>query len=329
MKRKVLETLKINKGAFISGEEISNKMGVTRTAVWKQIKQLKKEGYGIESVSGKGYRLTREPDTLDASALEIELQKKSLWSKVVHFDSIESTNTIAKKLAAEGQPEGTIIIAEEQTGGRGRRGKDWLSPKGTGIWMSMLLRPDIDPSESAKITQIAAAAVTMAIQKITGCQAGIKWPNDIILHRKKVCGILTEMSGELSSINYIIVGIGINANVDIEVFPMDIRKIATSIKACIGKSISRKDMVIAILNEFEKFYFDFIEKKNIKKAMSICKKYSVTLGNQVRLMTRGEEIIAEAIDLTEEGELVIKKATGEIEKVISGEVSVRGIADYI
>lgn len=329
MKRKVLESLKKNKDIFISGEELSKKIGVTRTAVWKHIKQLKEEGYEITSVSRKGYRLIKEPDTLDANALEIDIKSKCFGKKIHHFDSIDSTNNTAKKMAAEGATEGTIIIAEEQTSGRGRLGRNWVSPKGTGIWMSMILRPNIGPMEATKITQITAAAVAIAIEKVTGCNVGIKWPNDIIINSKKVCGILTEMSAELNSVNYITVGIGINVNMDLLDFPEEIKEIATSIKACVGEKVYRRNIVKEILYEFEELYKDFIERKNIKKSIDICKKYSVTLGKEVKVKTKDRERIVEAFDLTEDGQLLIKNELGEIEKVLSGEVSVRGLADYI
>ncbi|MCT4604587.1 MAG: biotin--[acetyl-CoA-carboxylase] ligase [Marinisporobacter sp.] len=329
MKRAVLEALKKNKDHFISGEELSKKIGVTRTAVWKHIKQLKEEGYEIESVSRKGYRLTKEPDTLDANALEIEIGSKHIGSNIHHFESIDSTNTMAKKMASKGAKEGTVIIAEEQTGGRGRLGRSWVSPKGTGIWMSIILRPSIDPTEAAKITQITAAAVATGLRNIIGEDVGIKWPNDIIIHKKKTCGILTEMSAELNSVNYIIVGIGINVNVDIDEFPQDVRSVATSIKAYMGENVSRREIVKDILFAFEELYLDFIDNRNIEKSIDICKKYSVTLGKQVKIRTKGREIIAEAIDLTEDGQLLIKNELGEVETVLSGEVSVRGLTDYV
>ncbi|QZY54705.1 biotin--[acetyl-CoA-carboxylase] ligase [Crassaminicella profunda] len=329
MKRAVLEALKKNKDIFISGEELSKKIGVTRTAVWKHIKQLKEEGYEIESVSRKGYRMIKEPDTLDANALEIEVASKHIGRKIHHFESIDSTNTLAKKMAAEGAPEGTVIIAEEQTGGRGRLGRTWESPKGTGIWMSIILRPNIVPTEATKITQITAAAVAMGLRSIIGDDVGIKWPNDIIIHKKKTCGILTEMSAELNSVNYIVVGIGINVNVDPNEFPEEVRGVATSIKAYTGMIVSRKNIVKEILHAFEDLYLDFIEKNHIEKSMEICKKYSVTLGKQVKIRTRQKEVIAEAVDLTEDGQLLIKNELGEIEKVLSGEVSVRGLTDYV
>ncbi|WZL72786.1 biotin--[acetyl-CoA-carboxylase] ligase [Clostridiaceae bacterium 35-E11] len=329
MKKDVLEALKKNKNIFISGETLSRGIGVTRAAVWKHIQQLKEEGYEIESISRKGYRLISEPDTLDAHALEIDVAGNLLGHKVYYFDSVDSTNNMGKKLAAEGASEGTIVIAEEQTGGRGRLGRQWVSPKKTGIWMSIVLRPDIGPAEAPKITQITAAAVTLAIRKLTECEVGIKWPNDIIIQKKKVCGVLTEMSAELNSVNYIIVGIGINVNNESDDFPIEIQDIATSIKNCTGKKVSRKMLVKEILKAFEELYIDFIQTKNIKKSVAVCKKYSVTLGKKVRIIDRTKEITAEAIDLTEDGELMVKNEAGEIQRVLSGEVSVRGIADYI
>lgn len=329
MKKEVLETLKHNKGRFISGEELSNRLGVTRTAVWKHIHQLKEEGYRIESVSKKGYKLLEEPDVLNENALQLDLDTKMIGKRIIHLDTIDSTNTMAKKIAAEDGEEGTLVIAEEQRDGRGRLGRKWVSPRGTGIWMSLILKPSIEPTEAAKITQIAAAAVALAIRKVTGCKAGIKWPNDIILEKKKVCGILTEMSAELNSVNYVIVGIGVNVNADMEAFPEDIKRTATSIKACAGKTVSRKEIVLHILMEFERLYLDFIQSKSLQKSVEICKEYSVTLGNLVKIINRDRQIIAEAVDLTEEGELVIRNQRGELEKIISGEVSVRGILDYV
>ena len=329
MKKEILETLKKNKGNFISGEELSNQIGVSRTAIWKHIKQLKGEGYEIQSVSKKGYRLDVEPDTLDSKSLQPDMTTEIIGKHILHFESLDSTNNLAKKLAAEGAQEGTVIIAEEQISGRGRLGRQWVSPKGTGIWMSIILRPSIDPMEAPKITQLTAAAVATALRRETGCPAGIKWPNDIILEKRKVCGILTEMSSELDLVNYIIVGIGINVNVCIEEFPEDVKNIATSLKACVGTEVSRKGIVLKILQEFETLYLDFIHTKSMNKSVEICKAFSVTLGNRVKVMSKDQVIIGEALDITHEGELIIRNEQGVEEKIISGEVSVRGITDYV
>lgn len=327
LKKEVLEVLKKNKNKFISGEQLSNRLGVTRTSIWKYIKALKQEGYEIESISRKGYKLVEEPDILSEDELLIELEKSRLGDSIYYFKSIDSTNNYAKKLALEGAVEGTMVLSDEQVGGRGRLGRTWISPSGTSIYMSMILRPTIEPNEAAKITEITAAAVANAVSGVTNIEAGIKWPNDIILDNKKICGILTEMNAELNNINYVIVGIGINVNMD--EFPDEISNVATSIKNVLGREVSRKDIVINIVREFEKLYYDFVNTGSLKKTVDICKNKSVTLGKIVRIINKRETIIAEAIDITEDGELVIKKEDGEIINVISGEVSVRGIDSYV
>ncbi len=328
MKKKILKALK-DSDKYVSGEELSNTIGVTRTAIWKHIKQLKEEGYKIESISRKGYKLVSEPDTIDSKALEIELKDKSFIKEIVHYNTVDSTNSQGKLMAAQGAIEGTIVISEEQTGGKGRLGREWISPKGTGIWMSIILKPNIEPQEATIITQITAAAVASAIIKLTGIKAGIKWPNDIIVDGKKVCGILTEMSGELNSINYVVVGIGVNVNMNQEDFPEELKEVAISLKESFGEDLSRKELVIKILSEFEELYLDFINTNNAQKSISICRELSVTLGKQVKIVQRGKTILAEALDITEDGELLIKSSDENIQKVVSGEVSVRGIIGYI
>ena len=329
MKKKILETLKNNTKSYVSGEELSNTIGVTRAAIWKHIKQLKEEGYEIEAISRKGYKLVGESEILDSKALEIEMKESQYFSKIIHFNTIDSTSNKAKQMAYQGAAEGTVVISEEQTGGRGRLGRQWMSPKGTGIWMSIILKPQIEPQEATKITQVAAAAVALAIRNLTGCKPGIKWPNDVILGGKKVCGILTEMGGELNSVNYVIVGIGINVNMHNKDFPEDLLETATSLMEFCGKTFSRKLLVINILREFEELYLDFTINNNINKSVSICRDLSVTLGNQVKIIQRGNEMLGEALDITENGELIIKNSEGKIQNIMSGEVSVRGIQGYI
>lgn len=327
MKSRIIEELKEHSHTFISGEELSQKLGVSRTAVWKVIKQLKEEGYQIESVSRKGYRLIQEGDSLNAEALGVELKDSALIKKIEHFDSIDSTNTYAKHIASEGAEEGTLVIADEQLSGRGRLGRKWTSPKGTGIWMSLVLRPDIEPIHAAKMTQIAAAAMNEAIIRVTGLNAGIKWPNDIILSKRKTCGILTEMSAELNTVNYIVVGIGVNVNV--EAFPDDIKDVATSLKIESGETVRRKDIVVEFIKQFEAFYFAYIKEGNLHDTLEYCKTNSVTIGQKVRVIHKNETLFGEAIDLNEDGELIVKFENGEVKPVFYGEVSVRGLTDYI
>lgn len=328
MKEKIIKLLKENQDDFISGQKISEILNVSRTAIWKHIKLLKKEGYLIESISRRGYRLTSMPDLLTQEEMESFLKTKKIGREIIHYDSIESTNTKAKEFASDGLEEGVVIISEEQTGGRGRLGRSWTSPKGKGIWMSLILRPDISPSEASKTTQIAAAAVCKSMREM-GIESYIKWPNDIILNNKKVCGILTEISSELNRVNYIVIGIGINANIDEVEFPQEIKDKATSLKSALKKEVNRKELTARVLNNFEELYLELINNNSVEKSIGICKETSILLGKEIRIIYRDREELGVAVDLTDQGELLVKNKNGEIEKIISGEISVRGVNGYV
>ncbi|MGY0373788.1 biotin--[acetyl-CoA-carboxylase] ligase [Clostridium sp. JNZ J1-5] len=328
MKEEIIKLLKENKNNFISGEKISESIGITRAAVWKYIKAIKEEGYEIESVSRKGYKLTSSPDLLTFEEISPNLKTRFIGRNFVHLDTIDSTNNEAKKLAIDGSPEGTLVISEEQTMGRGRLGRNWISPKHKGIWMSLILRPEINPIQVSKITQVAAAAVCMALIEM-GIRTLIKWPNDIVLNDKKVCGILTEMSGELNRVNYVIVGIGINANIDKDEFPEDLKPIASSLKIEIGNYIKRKELVRRILNNFEELYEELINEETIKKSIEICKDNSALIGKKIKIIEKGKETRARALSLNEDGKLIVQYKDGKVDELISGEISVRGLYGYV
>ncbi|MBM7615981.1 biotin--[acetyl-CoA-carboxylase] ligase [Alkaliphilus hydrothermalis] len=326
MKEKILKVLYESKGQYKSGEELAELFGVSRTAIWKQINSLKKEGHIIETVNKKGYQLMENDNLLVPVELQSMLDTEEIGHHIIYFDSIKSTNTYAKEIAHE-TPHGVVIIGNEQTEGRGRMGRGWTSPKGKGIFMSIILKPQIPPTEGAKMTQIAAAATCLGIRSITSLDVLIKWPNDVIINGKKVCGILTEMSGELNQVAYIIVGIGINVNT--EEFPEDLREKGTSLLIEGKKHYSRKEMIVAILNEFEKLYQDYIKSGSLQSTIEICKKYSAMLGKEIRIIQGNKETIAKAVDITEEGLLKIAQEGGKEDLVFSGEVSVRGKDGYI
>ncbi len=328
MKEKILKLLKDNKNEFVSGQEISEQLKVSRTAIWKYINSLKEEGYEIESVSRKGHMLLSTPDILNYEEISEHLNTRYIGREIFYFESIDSTNIKAKELAYNNETEGTVVIAEEQTGGRGRLGRNWSSPNKRGIWMSIILKPQIEPQDAAKITQVAAASVWKAINQI-GVKTQIKWPNDIVYNGRKVCGILTEMSGELNRLSYLVVGIGINANTETDGFPEEIRHMATSLKIETGKEINRKQLVALILNSFEKLYDDLVTNGTIDKSIKVCRENSALIGKNVRLTLRGEEKEVKAIDINEDGELIVQDKEGNISKVISGEVSVRGLYGYV
>lgn len=329
MKNKILEELKANSGQVVSGEEISRKLGISRTAVWKHIGKLRSEGYNIESQTNSGYKLIGSPDLLTLNELEPFLDTEFIGRNVVYLDSINSTNTYAKKRAEEPFKEGTVVIAEEQSAGKGRLGKHWVSPKGKGIWMSIMLKPDILPADAPKLTIVTAYAVANAILSCCNLDARIKWPNDIIAGGKKLCGILTEMSAEADEIKYVVIGIGINANLDIGDFGQEVSSIATSISIESGRNISRKSLVASVLKEFELIYKDFERTGSIKFILDEYKNKSAVLGKEIRIISRKEEITGLAIDISEEGHLVVRLDDGSIREVMSGEVSVRGMYGYI
>lgn len=327
MKNKILSLLK-NSDEFISGQKLSEEFGMSRAAIWKYINALKEEGYNIESVSRKGYRLISSPDLLKYEEIKPFLNTEVIARKIVHFDTIGSTNTEAKILAEKGEPEGTVLLSEEQTSGRGRLGRSWSSPKYTAISMSIILRPDISPIHVAKVTQVGAAAVALACNEM-GIDAYIKWPNDIILNNRKVCGILTEMSAELNKINYVVMGIGINVNIEAEDFPDEIKPIATSFKGEYNKKFSRQELCGRILNHFEKLYNSFCEDGNASDALEVCREKSIVLGREINIIQNNTATRVKALDIDSEGELIVEYADGKANKVISGEVSIRGINGYI
>lgn len=328
MKQEILKLLKENTTGFISGQDISDKLGVSRTAIWKYINQIKEDGYEIESVSKKGYKIISSPDLLTYEEIEPYLNTTFIGRNILHFDSIDSTNSRAKQMSDSIEADGTVLIGEEQTNGRGRLGRSWVSPKYKGVWMSVFLRPDLNPMEAVKLTQIAAAAVVEAAKelKITTL---VKWPNDIVVNHKKICGILTEMSAELTRINYVVVGIGINVNIDELDFPEDIKEIATSLKVETKCSVNRQELVGRILNNFERLYLKFIEENDIKISLDICRANSALIGNDIIVIKKEGNVTARALDIDEEGRLLVQYEDGRQEFIISGEVSIRGKGSYI
>lgn len=326
MKSKILNMLKHRENQFLSGAEISEQLNISRQAVSKHIKKLKDEGYTIESVSRKGHRYVKATSEFYGKVeLQSENEAEVIGKELIFLESVDSTNNYLKSIALEAE-NGTVVIADEQTKGKGRLGRSWDSKKGEGIWMSVLLKPDIEPAEAPKITQIAAAAMTLAIEAVGG-DVAIKWPNDLIVAKKKVCGVLTEMSAELGGINYVIVGIGVNVNQSS--FPEGLDDKATSLYNQLGEMVSRKAIVLHFFKYFEHLYDDFIAKKSLKKTIDICKQHSILLDKQVRLITKAATRSVKVIDINDQGQLVVINEKGEKEDVFYGEVSVRGLYEYI
>lgn len=326
MREKVLRLLH-DADDYISGEDMSNLLGVSRTAVWKVMKQLKEQGYEIESVTRRGYKLITSPDLLNREELSYDLQTTFMGKEMCTYKSLGSTNQEAKKLALEGLDNGAVIIADEQTAGKGRRGRTWVSPAGTGIWMSILLRPDIQPQNASMLTIVAGLAVCEVIREFTGLKAEIKWPNDIVLGGKKICGLLTEMNSEIDYINFIVVGIGINVNV--ESFPEELGHIATSLLLEGGQSYSRKMLVKRILERFERYYLEFLKTEDLRSIIESYNSHCVNIDRQVRVISKHKELQGIVKEVTPKGELIVVDDEGTEHVIMSGEVSVRGIYGYV
>lgn len=329
MKNKILDELKANKGQPVSGEEMSRRFGISRTAVWKHIQKLRSEGYNVESQTNSGYKLAGSPDILTQEELEPLLDTSFLGRKIIYLESVESTNSYAKKIAENSFVEGTVVFAEEQSSGRGRLGRYWVSPKGKGIWMSLLLKPEVLPADAPKLTIVAAQAVVNALFLNCGLSVQIKWPNDIVAGRRKLCGILTEMSAEEDEIRYVVVGIGINANLEAEDLGTELSDTATSVSIEKGGRISRKALSAAVLTEFERLYMEFVKEGSIGSFLDDYKSKSAVLGKEIRVIGKREEITGTAVDITGEGQLVVRLEDGSLREVLSGEVSVRGLEGYI
>ena len=319
---RILELLRRQEG-FLSGEDIGRELSITRAAVWKGIKKLREEGYEIEAVTNRGYRLTNPETMYNKRELEQGLKTKTMGQSIYFYEETDTTNNRARELALEGAPEGTLVVAEKQTAGRGRRGKVWESPLGTGIWMSLVLRPQIMPAEASVLSLLCGLATAEAIEAETGLSAGIKWPNDILINGKKAVGILTEMDCEMSEVHFVIPGIGINVNT--ASFPPEIADIATSLYLECGKTVSRRRLVHKVLERLEEHYETFLRTGSFTAMLEDYRKHCITLGKEVHVLGR-EPFFAEALDITPEGELLVRRAdNGKEEVVFSGEVSIRGV----
>ena len=306
---------------YVSGEVLANKLSISRVAIWKQIQKLKDTGYKIISDQNLGYCLVSRPDLLLPQEIQRGLSTSYIGKEIYYFPELKSTNTIAKEKAlhrAEGINEGTLIIAERQSAGKGRLGREWFSPAG-GIWFSIIIYPQLSPFYISRITLMTAVAAVKAIKICTQIKSQIKWPNDILINEKKVCGILTEMSAELDIINWIVVGIGINANIDIQDFPKNIQENTISLKETIGKEISRVKLAQTFLQEFEKYY-EKLKRKEFPSILKEWKLYSHTLRKKIRVDTGERIITGEAMDINESGVLILKNEDGKLIEIISGTI---------
>lgn len=312
---------------YISGQELCERFGVSRTAVWKAVNQLKEEGYDIEAVRNKGYRLKSAPEVLSESEIGSRLQTRWAGRNLQYLKETDSTNNDAKRCMEEGGVHGTLIVAERQTAGRGRRGRLWESPEGTAIYMTIGMKPEFAPDKVSMLTLVMALSVAEAIEEQSGLEAGIKWPNDVVVNKRKVCGILTEMILEAEYIRCVVTGVGINVNQT--AMPEEIAQTATSLFIEKGEKLSRAALIESVMRHFENNYDCFIGSLDLSELKEA---YEARLANKDQLVRvldpKGEyEGIARGIRCT--GELIVELPDGIVREVYAGEVSVRGYYGYV
>jgi BirA family biotin operon repressor/biotin-[acetyl-CoA-carboxylase] ligase len=298
---------------------LAARLGLSRTAVWKQINRLRAEGYGIEAKARAGYRLVCTPDRLYPEELGPRLRGLRLARTIVYYDRVGSTMEVARSLAEQGAEEGTLVIAESQEAGRGRLGRVWASAPQVGLWFSLVLRPRLLPAQVAKTTLLAAVAMAEAVAGVSGVEPGIKWPNDLLLHGRKLCGILTELKGQADAVEYLILGVGINVNHREEDFPPELREQATSLYLAGGHTVERAALLAAFLKELEKRYYPWQEAGD-DGWLEEWKRRNLTLGRRVRITLLEEEFCGRALALDRDGSLIVEGDDGQPRVFRAGDV---------
>lgn len=325
MKAAILKILR-ETGDYVSGQEICEKLGVSRTAVWKVIRQLQEEGYQVDAARSRGYRIIDGPDVMTAEEVESLLDTEWAGKPVVYYPETDSTNIRIRHLGDEGAPHGTLAVADRQTAGRGRRGRTWESPGGSCIYMSILLRPDLAPEKAPMLTLVMACGVAEGIMDCADVKVQIKWPNDIIVSGKKLAGILTEMSTQVDYINHVTVGVGINVNV--QNFPEEIQT-ATSLLSETGTQTKRAPVIAAVMKHFEENYKILMQTEDMSGLMEKYSSLLVNQGREVLILEKDAEYKAYAEGINQKGELVVRREDGTVENICAGEVSVRGVYGYV
>ena len=326
MKNEILRLLKTS-DTYISGQQLCGYFKVSRTSVWKVMEQLKKEGYEIEAVRNRGYRLVSSPDVMSEAEIKSLLGTEWAGRKVVYYDETDSTNNRAKDSGEKNGAHGTLFIADKQNAGKGRRGRAWESPSGKSIYMTILLRPQITPDKAPMLTLIMGLSVAEGIRKVSGAETEIKWPNDIVMNKKKVCGILTEMATEMEYVNYVVIGVGINVNQ--QQFPEEIADTAASLCRETGRIYRRSELIAAVLERFEENYGIFLKTGDLSGIQKAYDAVLVNCGQEVRVLEPGHEYEAVAEGINRNGELMVRLPDGERRYIFAGEVSVRGIYGYV
>ena len=319
IRKKLLQAFSQADGEFISGQKIAEITGASRTAVWKHIEGLRQDGYELEAVPRKGYRILSVPDKMSADSIRLQLQTKTFGQHIHYVESIDSTQKMAKELANGDAVEGTLVIADEQSSGRGRMARKWSSPKGKGVWMSLIMKPNIPLMQAPQLTLLTAVAVAQGIEEAIAIRPQIKWPNDILIDGKKVTGILTEMQAESDRIHSIIIGIGINVNQTERDFPEELQDIATSLYLQTNQIQSREKVINAVLTRLEWLYELYV-REGFAPIKELWESFAISVGKMITATTPQKKIVGEALGITDDGVLLMKDAQGVIHSIYSADI---------
>ena len=316
----ILKAILMSGEQGISGETLCASCGISRAAVWKHIKALEALGYIIEGKTGRGYRILSIPDRIDGALLDVNLKTQTLGRVCRCLDQVDSTNRAVKRWAMEGAPHGALVVADEQSEGRGRKGRVWQSPKGEGLWFSLLLRPKVKPEQVQSITLLMAVAVAQAVERCCpGLYPKIKWPNDVLVNGRKLCGILTELSADMDGIDYVVPGIGINCQQ--QAFPEPLSDTATSLKME-GYNVRRMTLCAEVMNAAEAL-LEAWEQGHFAAIASAYRQRMAFLNEKVTLTLPDQQMTGEICGVNDEGHLLLRDEEGQIHQVFSGEVTVR------
>ncbi|WP_153732238.1 biotin--[acetyl-CoA-carboxylase] ligase [Sporosarcina obsidiansis] len=322
VKNELLKKLFAAKGEPVSGQDMADEFGLSRTAIWKYIKELEEEGYKIGSLRKKGYYLIEIPDLVNQANIKKHLQTAEYGHTIHYFKTCPTTQTIAHEEAQNGAADGTLIIAEEQTAGKGRLARPWTSNEGRGIWMSLIIRPELAPQQAPQLTLVTAVAIVRAIEEVADIQPVIKWPNDILINGKKVTGILTELQADPDRVKAIILGIGLNANQELADFPEELQTIATSLRIEKGEKVDRALLVAKILEYVEQYTALYVE-KGFAPIKLLWESYASITGKRIRANMVNESVEGIALGISAEGLLELQLEDGTVRGIYSADIEIK------
>lgn len=315
----ILRLFRQRQDDYVSGEELSQELGISRTAIWKHIHALRELGYRIDAVPSRGYRLLAGPDRLLADEIRSRLSGSLIGCEVQCHGLLASTNLTAMEAGEGGAPEGLVVIADQQSAGKGRLGRSWSSPPGVNLYLSLLLRPVMPPWEVPRLTFLSAVAAARALEEVTGLLVEVKWPNDLLVGGKKIAGLLNEMSAEFDAVHHVVLGIGLNLNMTTEQFPDELRYPATSVLLETGKPVSRLAVTVTLLEQFERLYAIF-RAEGMAPIRAAWLELFGMLGRRVKVDAGANSCSGEVLGIDEDGALLLRTAAGKTEKILAGDV---------